>query len=156
MGHRFRQANLSRSREGVLRAMHFHLRQVDLWMLLEGRAFVALTDLRPGLAGLASAPVSDTFTLETGEAVLIPAGVAHGFLAMDPVQLAYLVSTEYDGTDEHGFAWDDSEAAIPWPMESPILSDRDRGNPGLADALVAARVAAAPDAPQGPGQSSGR
>ena len=144
---RFRQANLSESREGVLRAMHFHLRQADLWILLKGRAFVALTDLRPGLGGVASAPISETFVLERGEAVLIPAGVAHGFLALDPLQLAYLVSTEYDGTDEHGFAWDDADVSIPWPIETPVMSDRDRGNPSLADALTAARVAGAASTP---------
>jgi dTDP-4-dehydrorhamnose 3,5-epimerase len=136
---RFRQANVSHSREGVLRAMHFHLRQTDFWIPLTGRAFVALTDLRSGLGGRASPPISETFVLEVGEAALIPAGVAHGFLAMEPMQLAYLVTTEYDGTDEHGFAWDDPEAAISWPTREPILSDRDRGNPSLAEALAAAR-----------------
>jgi dTDP-4-dehydrorhamnose 3,5-epimerase len=136
---RVRQANVSHSRQGVLRAMHFHLRQADLWMLLKGRAFVALTDLRPGLVGHAPSPISATLVLEVGQAVVIPAGVAHGFLAMDDLQLAYLVSTEYDGTDEHGFAWDDPEVAIPWPTRDPILSDRDRGNPRFAEALAAAR-----------------
>ncbi len=43
---RFTQANLSISRSGVLRGLHFHERQTDLWVVLEGRAFVALVDLR--------------------------------------------------------------------------------------------------------------
>ena len=47
--------------------------------------------------------------------VEIPAGVAHGFLALEHVELVYLVTTEYDGSDERGFAWDDPLAAVPWP-----------------------------------------
>lgn len=42
----FAQSNLSRSREGVLRGMHFHLHQADLWIVLDGRAWVGLADLR--------------------------------------------------------------------------------------------------------------
>jgi dTDP-4-dehydrorhamnose 3,5-epimerase len=95
----------------------------------------------------------ETFELASGDAVLIPAGVAHGFLALEPLQLAYLVTTEYDGTDEHGFAWDDPAVAIPWPNPAPVLSDRDRGNPVLAEALGIARGAAG--GPQG-GQTSAR
>ena len=42
---------------------------------------------------------------------MIPAGVAHGFLALEPLELLYLVTNEYDGTDELGFAWDDPRSA---------------------------------------------
>jgi dTDP-4-dehydrorhamnose 3,5-epimerase len=74
--------------------------------------------------------------------VVIPVGVAHGFLALEPLELLYLVTNEYDGTDELGFAWDDPAVGVPWPQLSntpdgrPILSDRDRANPPLAE-LVA-------------------
>ena len=47
--------------------------------------------------------------------VYIPTGVAHGFLAIEPLQLVYLVTNEYDGADELGFAWDDPAVAVPWP-----------------------------------------
>ena len=135
----FVQANLSRSHAGVLRGMHLHDRQDDLWIVLEGRAFVATVDLRAMIAGAAVSPIGDAFELGAGSAVYIPRGVAHGFLAIDSIALAYLVTAEYDGTDEHGFAWDDALAAIPWPAASPRLSERDRGNPSLADAVAAAR-----------------
>jgi dTDP-4-dehydrorhamnose 3,5-epimerase len=49
--------------------------------------------------------------------------------------MVYLVSNEYDGSDERGFAWDDPAAAIPWPSCRPILSDHDPTNPPLAEAL---------------------
>ena len=44
---------------------------------------------------------------------MIPTGVAHGFLALEPLELLYLVTNEYDGTDELGFAWDDPTAGVP-------------------------------------------
>jgi dTDP-4-dehydrorhamnose 3,5-epimerase len=74
--------------------------------------------------------------------VVIPVGVAHGFLALEPLELVYLVTNEYDGTDELGFAWDDPAVDVPWPMLDltpdgrPILSERDRSNPTLAGLLA--------------------
>jgi dTDP-4-dehydrorhamnose 3,5-epimerase-like enzyme len=124
----------------VLRGLHLHRRQLDHWVVARGRAFVALVDVRPMLAG---APTSRVETRELGEDewVDIPTGVAHGFLALEPLQLVYLVTNPYDGSDELGFAWDDPVAAVPWPPVRasadgrPILSDRDRSNPTL-EALV--------------------
>jgi dTDP-4-dehydrorhamnose 3,5-epimerase len=142
----FRQANLSRSTADVLRGMHFHDRQTDLWITVDGRAAVALVDLRPLIAGSADPPRTEQFDMGPGSTVLIPPRVAHGFLAIEPLELIYLVSEEYDGTDEHGFAWDDPRAALRWPVELPIVSGRDASNPALADAVSAARQrAASPD-----------
>jgi dTDP-4-dehydrorhamnose 3,5-epimerase len=137
---RFVQANLSTSAAGVLRGLHLHRRQLDHWVVATGRAFVALVDVRPMLAG-GPRPDVETRELSEDDWVDIPTGVAHGFLALEPLQLVYFVTNLYDGTDELGFAWDDPLAAVPWPQVSaardgrPILSDRDRSNPSLA-ALV--------------------
>lgn len=136
----FRQANLSKSAVGVLRGMHYHRRQLDYWIVLEGRVFVALVDVRQ--FGPSRPPVIATRELGPDETVVIPAGVAHGFLAIESAQLMYLVTNEYDGTDELGFAWDDPQLAIPWPITradrdgSPILSPRDDANPSF-DTLMA-------------------
>ena len=141
----FVQANLSDSAPGVLRGLHFHRRQLDYWIVNQGRALVALVDLRPMLRDGGSRPVVETRELGPDEWVVIPSGVAHGFLALDALQLLYLVTTAYDGSDELGFAWDDPDAAVPWPALSqtpdgrPILSDRDRTNPTLADLVVRLR-----------------
>ncbi len=54
---------------------------------------------------------------------------------MTDVSLLYQVDAYFTGEDEHGVAWDDPELAIPWPIVQPILSERDRTNPSLADAL---------------------
>ena len=143
---RFVQANLSTSAAGVLRGLHLHLRQLDHWVVASGRAFVALVDVRPMLEGDADRPLVETRELVADEWVDIPIGIAHGFLALEPLQLIYLVTNAYDGSDELGFAWDDPLAAVAWPPvpESsdgrPILSDRDRSNPSLAELVERLRA----------------
>ena len=135
---RFMQANLSTSAAGVLRGLHLHRRQLDYWVVADGRAWVALVDARPLLDGSGARPIVETRELVADATVTIPAGVAHGFLALEALTLVYLVTAEYDDTDELGFAWDDPLAAVPWPVVPgqadgrPILSGRDRSNPSLA------------------------
>ena len=135
------QANVSRSDAGVLRGLHFHQHQADFWVALEGRAFVGLVDLRPMLDG-GERPSVETLELETGDALYIPEGVAHGFFAHEPLTLVYLVTNEYDGTDEHGFAWNDELANVPWPVVSPTLSGRDASNPPLREVISKMRLRA--------------
>ncbi|MEO8625340.1 MAG: dTDP-4-dehydrorhamnose 3,5-epimerase [Candidatus Limnocylindrales bacterium] len=136
LAERMVQANLSRSRRGVLRGMHFHLHQVDLWTLLEGRVAAATTDLRGVFAGGAPSARSQVIEMAAGDSLYIPRRVAHGFWALEDSALLYLVSNEYEGTDEHGFAWDDPAAAISWPGKDPVLSNRDRLNPSLTEAVA--------------------
>jgi len=159
-GASFVQANLSTSAAGVLRGLHLHRRQLDYWVVVSGTAFVALVDVRPLVAGSGRAALVETRELGPDEWLRIPAGVAHGFLAIEPLALLYLVTNEYDGSDELGFAWDDPAVAVPWPVLActadglPILSERDRANPPLEE--LAARLRAdradAPADGQGPGK----
>jgi len=143
---RFVQANLSTSVSGVLRGLHLHRRQLDHWVVATGRAFVALVDVRPMLDGRADRPLVETRELVADDWVDIPVGVAHGFLALEPLDLIYLVTNAYDGSDELGFAWDDPLAAVPWPAVAetpdgrPILSDRDRSNPSLSELVERLRT----------------
>jgi dTDP-4-dehydrorhamnose 3,5-epimerase len=142
---RFVQANLSTSASGVLRGLHLHRRQLDHWVVATGRAFVALVDVRPMLAG-GPTPRVETRELGPDDWVDIPSGVAHGFLALEPLELLYLVTNEFDNTDELGFAWDDPAVGVPWPAVpgtpegKPILSDRDRSNPTLAELVASLRA----------------
>ena len=125
----FVQMNHSFSARGVLRGLHYHERQADLWYLLKGRAQVALVDLRDG----PSSRAVEVLTIADDDpcAIFIPPGVAHGYLALTDVDLLYWVTEYYDNTDEYGVAWNDPGLAIPWALDDPILSDRDRSNQPL-------------------------
>jgi dTDP-4-dehydrorhamnose 3,5-epimerase len=149
IGESFVQLNLSSSVAGVLRGLHLHRRQVDYWVVAAGRAFAALVDVRPLLDATGPRPIVETRELAADDWVVIPRGVAHGFLALEPLELLYGVTNEYDGTDELGFAWDDPTADVPWPVLEtipdghPILSERDRANPALSELIERLRDGAA-------------
>jgi dTDP-4-dehydrorhamnose 3,5-epimerase len=142
---RFVQANLSTSAAGVLRGLHYHRHQLDYWTVVSGTALVALVDVRPVASRRAAQAAVETHELTADGWVVIPAGVAHGFLALEPLQLLYLVTNEFDNSDELGFAWDDPAVGVPWPRIDatpdgrPILSDRDRSNPSLAELVASLR-----------------
>jgi dTDP-4-dehydrorhamnose 3,5-epimerase len=66
--------------------------------------------------------------------IYIPAGFAHGFLALtDTVQLLYKCSDFYDPGDEHGILWNDPDIKIEWGVTAPLVSDKDAKNSKLAD-----------------------
>ncbi len=129
-GTTFVQCNTSKSEAGVLRGLHYHLAQEDLWFIPHGAALVTLIDLR------ASSPTHmavEQFELTGPAAVHIPIGVAHGFYAPVETLMSYMVTAYYDGSDELGVLWNDSALGITWPVESPILSERDQAAAKWAD-----------------------
>jgi dTDP-4-dehydrorhamnose 3,5-epimerase len=131
----FVQCNHSTSVAGVLRGLHYHQHQADLWYLASGRMQVALADLRHR----DGPPQVETFVLDGAEpaSIYIPSGVAHGYLALTDIEVIYWVTSEYDPADEHGVAWDDEMLAIPWQLSGePALSDRDARNPALNWELI--------------------
>lgn len=79
------QGNLSRSRAGVLRGMHLHLRQTDVWMIMEGSATVVLADLRSALVEPTNRPRVLVLEAQPQTALLIPPRVAHGLYARQDV-----------------------------------------------------------------------
>jgi dTDP-4-dehydrorhamnose 3,5-epimerase len=118
-----RQTNLSFSRRGVIRGLHYHLRgQNDLFACLQGTARVVVLDRESG----------ETFTVDIGDdnpvAVYIPGGHAHGFEALTDLLFCYHVTEEYDPADpdEHEIPWDDPRVKHLWSTSSPILSGRDK------------------------------
>jgi dTDP-4-dehydrorhamnose 3,5-epimerase len=118
-----RQANLSWSRKGVIRGLHYHERgQDDLFVCLQGTVRVIVLDRETG----------ETFTEDIGDdnpvAVYVPGRHAHGYEALTDALFAYLVTEEYDPADpdEHGVPWDDPRIVGIWSTRSPLLSERDR------------------------------
>jgi dTDP-4-dehydrorhamnose 3,5-epimerase len=127
------QINRSVSRAGVLRGLHYHLHQVDYWLLLAGKMRVGLADLRPDSRTYkAGATIEVDANNPTG--VFIPVGVAHGMYALTDITLMYVVNQYYDGgTDERGVAWDDPDLGVAWNADEPSLSERDQTNRRLKD-----------------------
>ena len=118
-----RQSNLSFSRQGVVRGLHYHERgQSDLFACLQGTVRVVVLDRETG----------ETFSEDIGDdnpvAVFIPGHHAHGFEALTDCLFLYHVTEEYDPADpdEHGVPWNDPRVVDLWSTRSPILSDRDR------------------------------
>jgi dTDP-4-dehydrorhamnose 3,5-epimerase len=129
------QANLSISRQGVLRGLHFHRQQADYWCVLSGKAFVGLYDLRVGSPSEANKAEIAIVAEGQRYGLYVPPGVAHGFLAETEISLLYLVDAYFTGEDEFGLMWNDAQVGIDWPTADPILSERDRSNPPLAEVL---------------------
>ena len=116
------QVNLSRSRAGVIRGLHYHERgQDDLFVCVQGMVRVVVVDRESG----------ETFTGDIGDdnpvAVWVPGHHAHGYEALTDCLFLYHVTEEYDrdDPDEHEFPWNDPRVAHLWSTESPILSERD-------------------------------
>jgi dTDP-4-dehydrorhamnose 3,5-epimerase len=119
------QTNVSFSRQGVIRGLHYHERgQDDLFACLVGTARVVVLDRASG----------EVFTADIGEdnplAVYVPGYHAHGFEALTDVVFCYHVTNEYDPSDadEHSIPWDDPRVRDVWSTRSPILSERDRAS----------------------------
>lgn len=134
VGGPFVQDNLSISRRHVLRGLHMqHPRgQGKLVTVLEGEVFDVAVDLRRGSptfgrwAGVA-------LDAEGAHQLWIPTGFAHGFLVLsDRALFSYKCTEPYSPTDELTIRWDDPRIGIEWPVESPILSDRDAAASTLA------------------------
>jgi dTDP-4-dehydrorhamnose 3,5-epimerase len=77
--------------------------------------------------------MSVVLSAKTHNQVYIPAGFAHGFLALtETVQFLYKCSNFYDAKDEHGIIWNDPDLGISWGFEAPLLSEKDAKFPTLA------------------------
>ena len=117
-----RQTNLSFSRRGVIRGLHYHERgQDDLFVCIQGTARVVVLDRASGEA------YSEDIGDENPVALYIPGRHAHGFEALTDLLFLYHVTEEYDPADpdEHEIPWDDPRVKHLWSTTSPILSERD-------------------------------
>jgi dTDP-4-dehydrorhamnose 3,5-epimerase len=126
------QVNCTHSRRGVIRGLHFHRFQTDIWFTVSGKMRAVLVDLRPDSPTYRRTEVFDIGVDDPVE-LLIPPGIAHGYLALSDLSLLYVTNRYYDGSDEYGLAWNDPDLAIDWGTGVPILSERDRSNPCISD-----------------------
>ncbi len=132
----FVQENQSRSTSrGTLRGLHFQTDpgQAKLVRCLRGKIWDVAVDLRrdsPTFGRWEGHELDD----ELHRQLLIPVGFAHGFCVLsDVADVAYKLSSVYVAESEGAMAWDDPEIGIEWPVSDPLLSERDRAAPRLAE-----------------------
>ena len=126
------QWNAITNRPGTLRGLHWHNRHVDFIAPVYGSVLVAAVDLR---IGSPTENRTEVTNLEAADphAIVIPAGVAHGFFSLLESVVMYGVSAYWDPDDELGVRWDDPALGIPWPPEAArsVISERDASFPPL-------------------------
>ena len=140
----FVQDSHSRSRQGVLRGMHFQSPQAQgkLVRVVQGAVQDVAVDLRPG-SSTQGQYVSTLLTQDEHVLAWIPAGFAHGFLVLsESADVVYKTNGYYAPQHEHCLAWDDRSVAIAWQLATPpVLSVKDQSGLSLASALAAVKQA---------------
>jgi dTDP-4-dehydrorhamnose 3,5-epimerase len=133
---RFVQDNHSRSSKGTLRGLHFQKpphAQAKLVRCIRGRLWDVAVDLRSG-----SPTYKKWHGVELSEEsramFFIPAGFAHGFVALeDGTELQYKCSAEYNSQSDGGIRWDDPDLGVEWPLKDVLVSSKDAGLPRFKD-----------------------
>ncbi len=133
----FIQDNMSRSKKGVLRGLHFQKKpfeQGKLVSVILGKALDIAVDLRPDSKtyGYYQSFILDS---ERKNMVYIPEGFAHGFLALEEVILTYKCTNIYNKASESGIIWNDPDLDIEWGISNPIISEKDGQLPRFKDIL---------------------
>jgi dTDP-4-dehydrorhamnose 3,5-epimerase len=134
----FVQDNHSRSLYGTVRAFHFQIQpgQAKLVRAARGSVFDVVVDLRRASATYGE---HEAFELsdENNLQLFVPVGFAHGFCVLsDTADVTYKVSSYYDPATERGIAFDDPQLGVEWPVDEPLVSERDRSNPRLSEIAV--------------------
>lgn len=130
----FVQDNHSRSSKNVLRGLHFQIKkpQGKLVRVVRGEVYDVAVDIKPEsptYGQYAGVVLSDT----NKKQFWVPPGYAHGFVVLSEVaDFEYKCTDYYDASDEGSLIWNDPEVAIDWPMDTPVLSEKDRVAPTLA------------------------
>lgn len=129
------QWNVARSEPGVLRGVHVHIRHADYLVIVDGTATIGLKDLRSG-SSTEGQSVAITMEGKNLTSLVIPPGVAHGFLFHSQAMHVYAVSHYWDLSDEHGCHWADPDLQIDWPFAPSMVSRRDAEAGSLSEMLA--------------------
>ena len=134
----FVQDNHSRSRQGVLRGLHYQVApraQGKLVRVTEGEVFDVAVDIRRGSPTFGQW-VGEILSAQNKRQLWIPAGFAHGFVVLsENAEFLYKTTDYWSPEHERCIRWDDPTLAIPWPVSgAPLVSDKDRQGLSLRDA----------------------
>ena len=125
---RFCQDNLSYSKKGTVRGLHFQkhpYEQGKLVSVIAGSIFDVAVDLRIA-SNTFGQYVSANLSGHNHRSMWIPPGFAHGFMAIEDSHVMYKVTSEYNAENDSGILWNDPDIGIKWPDITPIISDKDR------------------------------
>jgi dTDP-4-dehydrorhamnose 3,5-epimerase len=123
---------------GVLRGLHFQtqpMAQAKLIRVIAGSILDVAVDIRRGSPNYGK-HVAVVLSAETGNQLLVPEGFAHGFCTLEPNStVIYKVNRYYSPEHDKGLLWNDPALGIDWRLagREPILSDKDRRHPTLAE-----------------------
>ena len=137
----FIQDNISISKKGVLRGLHFQRKnpQGKLIKVIHGEIFDAAVDIRVE-SNTFGKWVGFTLNESENRELFIPGGFAHGFLVLsDTAKVLYKCTDYYNPYEESGLIWSDPEIGIEWPLdriEEVILSDKDKKWLRLRDSII--------------------
>lgn len=132
----FVQDNQSRSAKGVLRGLHYQIRQPQgkLVRVLSGEIYDVAVDIRRS-SPTCGRWVGIRLSAQSHEQLWIPEGFAHGFCVIsDYAEVLYKTSDYYAPEHERCIRWDDPKLAIDWPIDAPQLSEKDLGGASFKDA----------------------
>jgi dTDP-4-dehydrorhamnose 3,5-epimerase len=135
----FVQDNHSRSKQGVLRGLHYQIRQPQgkLVRVSAGEVFDVAVDLRKSSPTFGKW-VGETLSARNAHQIWIPPGFAHGFYVLsDWADVVYKVTHYYCAEGDRTLRWDDPAVGIRWPLgggTAPVLSDKDRNGMTLSEA----------------------
>jgi dTDP-4-dehydrorhamnose 3,5-epimerase len=129
LGFQLSQLNVVKSRAGVLRGGHLHLRHDEFYVPVTGLMLIGLFDLRqqPARPGMLL-----TLSGDAPQLLTIPCGVVHSCYSVTDTVMLAAPSEEYDVEDDLGCRWDDPDLLTAWPDIAPQISDRDASAGSLA------------------------
>ncbi len=137
----FVQDNHSRSVHGTLRGLHFQAppaAQAKLLRVVVGAVWDVAVDIRMDSPTFGQW-VGVELSADNFRQFYIPAGFAHGFCVLsDAAEVLYKTSCVYSPQHEQGILWNDAQIGVRWPVQDPLLSDRDRQAQTLADYVAGA------------------
>jgi len=134
---KFVQDNFSRSIKGVLRGLHYQKNpkaQAKLVTVFRGEIFDIVVDIRKDSQTYGKW-ISEILSEQNRKLLYIPEGFAHGYCVLsEEADIFYKVNQEYSPENDSGFIWNDPEIAVKWPIDKPIISDKDLELPLLKNA----------------------
>ena len=134
---KFVQDNYSRSIKGVLRGLHYQKNpkaQAKLVTVFRGEIFDVAVDVRKNSPTYGKW-ISEVLSEQNHKLLYIPEGFAHGFCVLSKdADVLYKVNQEYSSAHEKGIIWNDPDLNIQWPIDKPILVEKDLQSPFLKNA----------------------